>query len=131
MSTLYGPIQSRYSIVLTCPARSHFQRTLSRKRWARVKMNVTANQEKEKNQETKTGKRRAGEERKQVLKKLCAALLWSFKGQHSEKMKDSVWGNWDLREGQQPFRPNLNGVGDRTITLRRLLIGAVDFDSSV
>ena len=33
-------------------------------------------------------------------------------------------GNWDPREGQQPFRTNLNGVGDRTTMLRRLLIGA-------
>ena len=29
-------------------------------------MNITAHQEKEKNEETKTGKRRAGEERKQA-----------------------------------------------------------------
>ena len=55
---------------------------------------------------------------------LCAALLRSFRGQHSEKMKGSVRGNWDPREGQQPFRPNPNGVGDRTTTLRRLLICA-------
>ena len=54
---------------------------------------------------------------------LCAALLRSFSGQHSEKMKGSARGNWDLREGQQPFRPNPNGVRDRTTTLRRLLIG--------
>ena len=54
---------------------------------------------------------------------LCAALLRSFRGQHSEKMKGSARGNWDPREGQQPFRPNPNGVGDRTTTLRRLLIG--------
>ena len=56
---------------------------------------------------------------------LCAALLRSFRGQHSEKMKGSAWGNWGSREGQQPFRPNPNGAGDRTTTLRRLLIGAV------
>ena len=37
----------------------------------------------------------------------------------------SARGNWDPREGQQPFRPNPNGAGDRTTTLRRLLIGAV------
>ena len=37
----------------------------------------------------------------------------------------SARGNWDLWEGQQPFRPNPNGAGDRTTTLRRLLIGAV------
>ena len=36
----------------------------------------------------------------------------------------SAQGNWDPREGQQSFRPNSNGVGDRTTTLRRLLIGA-------
>ena len=32
--------------------------------------------------------------------------------------------NWDSRKGQQLFRPNPNGVGDSTITLRRQLIGA-------
>ena len=40
-------------------------------------------------------------------------------------MKGNARGNWDSREGQQPFRPNLNGTGDRITTLRRLLIGAV------
>ena len=54
-----------------------------------------------------------------------AALLQSFRGQHSEKRKGSARGNWDPREVQQPFRLNLNGVGDRTTTLRRLLICAV------
>ena len=33
MSTLDGPIWSRNIIALTCPARSHFQRTLSKGRW--------------------------------------------------------------------------------------------------
>ena len=38
--------------------------------------------------------------------------------------KGSAQGNpGDPREGQQPFRPNPNGVGDHTTTLRRLLIG--------
>ena len=94
-------------------------------------MNVTAHQKKEKNEETKTGKRKAGKKRnrRQILKKLCAALLRSFRGQHGEKMKGSARGNWDLREGQQQFRPNPNGVGDRTTTLRRLLIGAVTLSS--
>ena len=91
-------------------------------------MNVTAHQEKEENEETKKGKRGAGDEekRKQAtdLKKLYAALQRSFRGQHSKKIKGSARGNWDPREGQQPFRPNQNGVGDRTTTLRRLLIGA-------
>ena len=56
--------------------------------------------------------------------KLCAARLRSFRGQPSEKMKGSAWGIWDRWEGQQPFRPNPNGAGDRTTTLRWLLIGA-------
>ena len=69
--------------------------------------------------------KRKRENRRPILKKLCAALLRSFRGQHSEKMKESLRGNWDPREGQQSFRPIPNGAGDRTITLRRLLIGAV------
>ena len=54
---------------------------------------------------------------------MCCPLR-SFRGQHSEKMKGSARGNCDFREGQQSFRPNPNGVGDRTTTLRWLLIGA-------
>ena len=42
----------------------------------------------------------------------------------------SARGNWDPRESQQPFRPNPNGAGDRTTTLRQLLIGAVKASSS-
>ena len=64
------------------------------------------------------------ENRRPILKKLCAALLRSFRGQHSKKMKGSARDNWDPREGQQLFQPNPNGVGHRTTTLRRLLIGA-------
>ena len=79
-------------------------------------------------------RRRAGEKRRKsrrpILRKLCATLLRPFRGQHSEKMKGSARGNWDPREVQQPFRPNPNGVGDRTTTLRRLLIGADIFCSS-
>ena len=50
-------------------------------------MNVTAHQEKEKNEEMKTSKRRTGKEenRRPILKKLCAALLRSLREQHSEK----------------------------------------------
>ena len=70
--------------------------------------------------------RRKSENRRPILKMLCAALLRSFRRQHSEKMKGSARGNWDPREGQQPFRPNPNGAGERTTTLRRLLIGAVE-----
>ena len=73
-------------------------------------MKVTAHQEKE----TKTGKKKDRRREKtgnQFLKKLCAALLRSFRGKHGEKMKGKAPGNWDPWEGQQPFRPNPNGVG--------------------
>ena len=60
---------------------------------------------------------------------LCAALLRSFRGQHSEKIKGSARGNWNPREGQQPFQSNPNGARDRTTTLRRLLIGAASYFS--
>ena len=93
-------------------------------------MNVTAHQEKE-NEETKKGKRgqekRKRENRRPILRKLCAALVRSFREQHSEKIKGRARGNWDPREVQQPFRPNPNGVRDRTTTLRRLLIGAIRY----
>ena len=46
-------------------------------------MNVTAHQEKEKNEETKKGRKR--EDEQPILKKLCAALLQSFRGKHSKK----------------------------------------------
>ena len=128
VSTLDGPIWSRCSIALTCPARSHFQRTLSKERWGQglderyrsstegVEWGDEDGQEKGRRKE-KTGDR--------FLRKLCAALLRSFRGKHSEKMKGGARGNWDPWKGQQSFRPNLNGVGDRTTTLTRLLIGAV------
>ena len=58
VSTLYGPIWSTCSIALTCPDRSHFQRTQTRKDGARVGMNVTAHKEKEKNEETKKDRRK-------------------------------------------------------------------------
>ena len=58
--------------------------------------------------------KRKRENKQPILKKLCAALLRSFRGQHIEKMKRSARGNWDPREGQQPLRPNLNGAGDHT-----------------
>ena len=48
-------------------------------------MNVSAHQEKEKNE--KTGKRKAGVKRRQaILKRLRATLLQSFRGLHGEKM---------------------------------------------
>ena len=60
-----------------------------------------------------------------ILKKL-RAVLQSSRGQHGKKMVyvREVPSNWDPRKGQQPFQPNPYGVGDRTTTLKRLLIGA-------
>ena len=52
-------------------------------------MNVTAHQEKKEDEETKKGKRgqekRKSENRRSILKKLCAVLLRSFRGQQSKK----------------------------------------------
>ena len=50
-------------------------------------------------------------DRRPILKKLCAALLQLFKGQLGKEIKGSTWGNWDPREGQQPFQPNPMGLG--------------------
>ena len=66
MSTLDGPIWSKRSIALTCPARSHSSARRAGKDGARIGMNVTAHQEKE-NEETKKGKRGAGEKKKQAI----------------------------------------------------------------
>ena len=62
-------------------------------------MSFAAHQEKEKNEETKTGKRRAGEERKEKQaidfeEAVCCPSAVSS-GQRSVKMKGSGWGNWD------------------------------------
>ena len=94
-----------------------------------ISINVAAHQEKEKNEETKMGKRKAVEERRQATDFKEAACYPSAVVQRAARRKNglcegSALGNFDPREGQQPFRPNPNGVGDRTTTLRRLLIGA-------
>ena len=93
-------------------------------------MNVAAHQEKEKNKETKTSKRKAGEERRQATDFKEAACCPCAVVKEAARRKNglcegSAWGNWDPREGQQLFRSNLKGVGNRATTLKRLLIGAV------
>ena len=52
-----------------------------------------------------------GKDRRPILKKLRAAFLRSLRGQHCKNdfCKGSARGNWELREGQQPFR--LTGSG--------------------
>ena len=68
-------------------------------------MNVADHQEKEKNE--KTGKRKAGEERRQDDFKEAACYL-SAVVQGAARRKNglcerSARDNWDPREGQQPF----------------------------
>ena len=57
--------------------------TEQKKDGSRVGMNATAHQEKEKNEETKTGMEKG---RRSILEKLHAALLRSSRGQHGKKM---------------------------------------------
>ena len=61
MSTLDGPIRSKRSIALTCPPGHISSAHRARKDGARVGMNVTAHQEKKKNEETKKGRRKEKE----------------------------------------------------------------------
>ena len=45
-------------------------------------------------------------ENRPILKKLCATLLRSFRGavrRENALCEESARGNWDPREGQQPF----------------------------
>ena len=68
-------------------------------------MNVTAHQEKEKNKETKTGKKKAGKDRIQATN-FREAVCFPFavvQGKAQQKMKGSARGNWDPQEGQQPL----------------------------
>ena len=130
MSTLNEPIWSMCSIALTYLTRSCIQHTLTRKKRARIRMNVSAHQEKEKNE--KTGKRKAGEERGQANDFKEAACCPSAAVQGAARRKNglcegSARGNWDPREVQQPFRLNSSGAGNHTITLRRLLIVQFNF----
>ena len=53
----------------------------------------------------------------------CCCLPNPFRGMGAWR-KTMEPQYWDPRKGQQPFRPHPNGAGDRTTTLRRLLVGA-------
>ena len=70
------------------------------------------------------GKRKAVEERRQATDFKEAAVVQRAARRKNGLCEGSARGNFDPREGQQPFRPNPNGVGDRTTALRRLLIGS-------
>ena len=65
-----------------------------------------------------------GEDRRPTLKKVRAVLLRSFGGHPGKKMfcARGVLGVTGVLG--KAFRPNPNGVGDHTTTLRRLLVGA-------
>ena len=95
---------------------------LAGKDGARVRMNIVAHQEKEKNEETKMGR----EETDFKEAACCPSVV--IRGAEQRKnglCKGSARSDWDSQEGQQPFLPNSNGAGDCTTTLRRLLIRAV------
>ena len=66
-------------------------------------------------------KRRAREERRRVDFKEVAcypsAVVQGAARRKNALCEGSALGNWDPRDGQQPFQPNPNGVGDRTTTL--------------
>ena len=91
-------------------------------------MNVVAQQDLEKNEETKKGKSEAGERRRQATdfrEAVCcpSAVVRRAAQRKNGLCEGSARGNWDPREDQKPFQPKR--VGDRTTSLRRLLIGAV------
>ena len=68
-------------------------------------MNVATDQEKEKNE--KTGKRKAGVDRRQANFKEAAcypsAVVQGAARRKNGLCEGSARGNWDPREGQQPF----------------------------
>ena len=67
-------------------------------------MNVASHQEKEKE---KTGKRKAGKQRRQADFKEAACypsvVVQGAVQQKNGLCEESAWGNWDRREDQQPF----------------------------
>ena len=108
MGTSNGPIWSRCSIAPTYPFRSYFQCSGKDRATVRITLSLI---------ERRGGMRRwARENSRTISEKLRASLLRSFRRQHGEKAV-CVRGvpNWDPREGQQPFWPNPNGVGNRPL----------------
>ena len=65
-------------------------------------MNIAAHQEKEKNEEKKMGKRKTGN---RFYRNYVLPFRSHSEGSTSKKglCKGSAQGNWDPREGQQPF----------------------------
>ena len=94
-------------------------------------MNVATHQQKEMNE--KTVKRKARVKRRLANFKEAAcypsAVVQRAARRKNRFCEGSAQGNWDPWKGQQPFKPNPKRVRGCTITLRRLLIGAVQFCS--
>ena len=62
---------------------------------------------------TRQGRAIERQERKEAtdFKEAACCPSVAVQGAAQRKIKGSVRGNWDPREGQQLFRPNPNGVG--------------------
>ena len=68
-----------------------------------------------------------GEDRRSISKRAACCPFAVVQGAAQRKnglCEGSARGNGNPREGQHPFRPNSNGVGDHTNTLRLQLINA-------
>ena len=117
------------SIALTYPARSHFQCTLNRERQDKGldERCRSSGQGEELEDVQEKGRRRQADFKEATC--YPSAVVQGFERQKNDLCEGSVRGKWDPQEGKQPFQPNPNGVGDRTTTLRRLLIGVVQFCS--
>ena len=115
MSTLDGPIWSKYSIALNYPARSHFQRTLSKERWVQGWDERYAHQEKKKNEETKRALKRPerGEERRPILEKtvycLSAVVQEAARRKNGSRRVPGVTGT--LGKANSHFDPTQTGLG--------------------
>ena len=93
---------------------------------AMARKNVASHQKKKND---KTGKRERQEKKRENIRPPSERPRLPFSRSESSTTKNglyesSAWGDEDPQKGPQPFRPNPNGVGDRTTTLRWLLIGA-------
>ena len=104
MSTINGAIGAALHRPTTEQVRSHYQRIRIGKDGTKIRMNAAAHQKKENEQ---TGKREAGEEKKQLTnfkETICwpsavgQRAAWQKNGLHKELPGDS-----DPRKGQQSF----------------------------
>ena len=124
MSTLNEPIWSRCSISRPAPKFHITSVQWTGKDGARVRMTVAAHQERNK----KTEKRKRATDFRGCKLPFCGRLGGSTA--KKSLCEGSTRSNWDPRKSQQLFRPNQNGVGDRTTTSRQLLIGVDKTPSS-